>query len=920
MLDSHLKPVSNTRSFPAAGLTAARWLALASTLLLAKQWAFAQGPGGPSSLPPGAVARFGTPFPHHDGAIRFIAFGPTGETLITLARDGVRIWNAATLAQLRQFASGDGSRPRAADLSPDGSMVAVVDGSSPGRIILWEPATGKRAREMASGLATSPRPRVHFSPDGKSVAGVSGIDPTVVIWDVATGQERLRWPAASTHVWDITFSADGKQVITGGDDKSVRLWDAATGKAVGDLGGDLEEVGRVVLSPDGATLATISQHFVGDDNGFWQGDGYVRLWDLPARKMRVRVAIPPGETRLEGTVCLNPLVFSPDSKQLWVGGGDRAVRVLDVKTGREVWQTREASGIPGLLALSGDGRQLALVPRIPQSFLEQLTTINPRTGVASRWGAPTCVLRDVLSSTFRVQAMDAGRGRSSELSHDGAVILSVLSPDGARIATATTSSEILVWDAASGRRLQGLAGHESDVLALGWRDSQTLLSVANDKTLRTWNVSTGKEARKLTLRGNIRFDWRPGPAGVAAFSPDCKHVALVDDEGTVSVTDTDSGEREQTLAFRRARADYVLFVPRSGALGVLTSESLLHFWDVQRGSGLPSCEIRDATNAPFYNIMPQSDVAVSGDRKMVAASRRDGAIAMIDVASQRVIRGIGTDIGNRLVARGPGRTPIAFSPDGRMLATGAGQSSSKIVLFEAATGKPRAVLPGHDGSVICLSFSADGRRLLSGSADGTAMLWDVYARDNPGEPPSLSAAEVATYWSDLANADAVRAFRAIRALASCPEAVVPFLRKALPPVGTVDDDRIGRLIADLGSDDPARRELATSELDAIGEAAMPAVRAALEGQPSRTARKSLSDLQSWNVRGLMEPSPARSQEMRALEVLELAGTPAATKVLVEIAGGAPVATRTVLARAILTRLANADPRSRSAKPSSNPNE
>jgi hypothetical protein len=156
-------------------------------------------------------------------------------------------------------------------------------------------------------------------------------------------------------------------------------------------------------------------------------------------------------------------------------------------------------------------------------------------------------------------------------------------------------------------------------------------------------------------------------------------------------------------------------------------------------------------------------------------------------------------------------------------------------------------------------------------------------------------------WAGLGG-DAARAFEAVRALAESPEQSVPVLARALRPavVERADAQEVARLVRDLDSDDFEVRETAERRLRGLGAAVGPALREALVNPPSLEVRRRLERLvESLDSRRLSGPEV---QAHRALYVLELAGTPAARKVLERLAGGAPGERLTEAARATLARL------------------
>jgi hypothetical protein len=193
-------------------------------------------------------------------------------------------------------------------------------------------------------------------------------------------------------------------------------------------------------------------------------------------------------------------------------------------------------------------------------------------------------------------------------------------------------------------------------------------------------------------------------------------------------------------------------------------------------------------------------------------------------------------------------------------------------------------------------LSGDGRRLVSGLADSTLLVWEVAA----APPGKLSAEDTRRAWDDLGCPDARRAYQARGALAATPTEAVSFLKEHLQPAKAADPQRLRRLLADLDSEQFAVREKAQEELARLGDLAEPSLRRALEGQPSLEVRRRVQALLD-RLRGPVT-QPKLLQLLRGVAVLEDAGTPEARRLLEELAGGAAEARLTREAKGALRRL------------------
>jgi hypothetical protein len=213
--------------------------------------------------------------------------------------------------------------------------------------------------------------------------------------------------------------------------------------------------------------------------------------------------------------------------------------------------------------------------------------------------------------------------------------------------------------------------------------------------------------------------------------------------------------------------------------------------------------------------------------------------------------------------------------------------------------KKGPTLRGSQGKVTCLAFSPDGKLLASGSADTTIILWDMEAalprvRAGPAPP----GRQVTGWWNDLGSKGPALAYRAVCGLMLHPEQAVPALAKKLTPAGD-EDKSIALRVAELGDEEFDVRERAERELARVNADVEPALRRALARRPepevARRIRRVLERIE-------LSPAPEHLRRMRAVEVLERIGNARAKGVLRKLAGGAAGAPLTQAAQEALARL------------------
>jgi hypothetical protein len=215
------------------------------------------------------------------------------------------------------------------------------------------------------------------------------------------------------------------------------------------------------------------------------------------------------------------------------------------------------------------------------------------------------------------------------------------------------------------------------------------------------------------------------------------------------------------------------------------------------------------------------------------------------------------------------------------LGTGIGE----VVAFEVATGSPRTAYPGHRGNVLAMEAPAsDVRRVASGSADTTALWWDVGF--GGGKETPLSADDRKTLWTALTNADGKAGQEAMTKLAGDAAGFVAHAAAELKPApaGPTAAD-LAPIFKDLDAKAFAAREAATAALDKYGETALDLVRTRLETETSAEVRERLIKFLERHTKPASDPE--RLRQSRAVELLEHLGTAEAKQLLAKLSAGGP---------------------------------
>ena len=553
-----------------------------------------------------------------------------------------------------------GHRGDAYDLAfaPDGKELATS--GHDGAVRLWDPATGK-TKEVIRASSTEVNCAA-YSPDGKTLATAAD-DGLIKLWDRATLKEKVTLRGHKSKAIAVVFSQDGKQLISGGNDGTVRIWDVATAKDVAHLEGPGNEVKALALSPDGKFIASIGWPNSKGETLF--------LWDLATRRCQWRSHSQTGG---------DCLAFSPDGRKI-VFGEHRFVQLIDAVRGealstweghRDTVQSVAISLNGTLLASCGDDGRL-FVRDLPSGKLRHQFVASPDRLWCATF-SPNGVSLFVTTSSGAVLRFNTKAPCSSTLFTVPGLSHGIhLSPDGQTAIVDGKPGHASVWDLAQGTRLGELPEFQN---FMGYTHSgRQFVLRTNDNKCRMCDTASAKPICTFAY-GQIALD-STGVNGALGVP------------GGIRFVDVASGRIEGEI---RHDVAPIAYAPDGKTLVGLTDDAKIELWDVA------TQKLKCSWPGAFADIR----LVISPAGNTLAVSYPHGVVKLLSCDAKQRLPTLAVD--------SPSIGCMAFSPDGRTLATGSG---NQIKLWHVATGQEMVTLVAHPESIASLAFGRDGRTLYS---------------------------------------------------------------------------------------------------------------------------------------------------------------------------------------------------------------
>jgi len=585
----------------------------------------------------------------HDGGVLSVAFSHDGRLLASGSADGTaRVWSVAGGLPLNVFRHPRGSRgdavqsvsfsrddrrlltvggdrfARVFDLAKGEQVLAlnnlvlvhsaqfshsgklIATGGADRLIRIWDAATGEAVSTLSS---TGPITELVFSPDDSMIASAGTVDTTAHVWRVDDGASLAIIGFHRSGLESVTFSPDGRSVVTTGRDGDVYIARSDGGFKQAALLGHTAPVHGASFTPNGEALVTAGK------------DGVGRVWDA---RVDASGPMPPGtptEIANHG-LAVNTVAFSPDGKAVLSAGADGTAR-LRFAGGRVLTMTQGGAilaasfGKDGRFVITGGADGRAIVWRTanaaPAAKFGHGASVNdarlsPRGQIAATAG------QDGTAKLWNVRT----GGLLHSLEHDGPVNRVCFSPDGALVVTAGADRTAAIWRVEDGKRLRTLAGHTGNVLAAVFSPGGKRVATASaDGTARIWNVKSGEPEQVLVGHSDI--------VTALAFNRDGSLLATSSLDRDARVWNVRSGTEAALLQIHQGVVSDVAF-SADGRWLATAGPGAAGVWETRKRGAWPSF--------PVYLLRgptrPINGVAFSPRGWRIVLGSRDGSVRLYD--------------------------------------------------------------------------------------------------------------------------------------------------------------------------------------------------------------------------------------------------------------------------------------------------
>jgi WD40 repeat protein len=474
----------------------------------------------------------------------WVGFSANGRTLAAVVWPGPpRFWDVAGQQEVLKVPDFNSAEQRA--LSPD--LKTVVAFGSGWGLQWYDVATGKSLATSTTQNWGQKLSDAAFSPDSRLLAISSPDHGAIKLWDVTQKKELAGLSGHGKGTNSLSFSPDGKLLVSGGEDNTARVWAVVPSPARS------EPPKQEAARPQPAKPAQPPQPQVGQDGlpkllvwkryfvsgntpvlgAAFSPDGRYALCGAADGRLRLWYTQTGAEVRhfIGHAGAARAMGFSPDGKRALSCSQDKTIRIWDVASGLELRRLEGHAAAVAVAVFSADGRRILscghdqTVCHWDAETGKELKRFEGVQGIDGRtWSvALSPDGRRALSCGQTVQLWDVETGKEIRKVdvHAGEVLAVAFSPDGRSAVSGGTDKTVRLWDVDSGKELRKFAGHADGVRSVAFTpDGHQILTGSYDRTVRLWDVETGKELGRCVEPGGRVVGVAVAPEGPKTLAAD----------------------------------------------------------------------------------------------------------------------------------------------------------------------------------------------------------------------------------------------------------------------------------------------------------------------------------------------------------------------------------------------------------------